>query len=87
MKAELKAEINSTSKIISEKIDLHKNNATESKLRDIEYNPDMFKKIKRVTNTCNNPIPPLVGKDGRIMSNPNDKANLMASYFGSVHRP
>lgn len=87
LKAKLKTEINATVKIINETVDIHRNNVTETKLSsDIEYNSDMFKNIKRVTNTCNNPIPPLVRKDGLIISNAKDKANLVADHFEKFHR-
>ena len=53
------------------------------KLKQIEYNTDMFKKIKNVMNKTNNPIPALVDNNGLLISNSKDKANLID--FEKVH--
>lgn len=84
-KKQLKMEINRMNKVIKESIDQRRDCLVLSKLNEIEYNMDMFKKIKAVTNQPNNSIPALKNGNGLWINNLKDKANSIASHFECVH--
>lgn len=82
---EIKAEIRRLDRAINDSIKSRDSKILMNKLKQIKPNNKMYQNINKLIGLNSKVIPEMKMSDGSMVSNPADKANMIATEFGRIH--
>lgn len=82
----IKMEIDRLNKTIKDSINARDSEILMNKLKQIRPDSKMFRNINKLLGGSRKIVPELRARDGSLISNPLDKANVIAKVYDEIHR-